>query len=216
MQLKFRQGLVGAVFFLLLPLIVSGLSFNVAFARITEELPAAWAALHLPFQESTMQRLRQGETYAKASLEDAGKEQKRFSFAAAGWHAQDCATALPRLTAYENYHRYLPFVEQSTYQDATQTIDLLFKVWIIPFSLRLHFQIPRMKQAGSYPFTFKEGFLPDLKGTVKVQDVENRCLILITAHWQGKDPGFNPTLFEIFAQTAAMQAMEKMLRVTRQ
>ena len=182
---------------------------------LAQERSPTWAQLQLPFQESTIKRIQKGEVYAKALLQDTTPGKKKFTFAVAGWHRRDCATALPRLTMYERYHQYLPFVAQSTYQDASQTLDLLFKIWIIPFSLRLHFQLPRMAQEGSYPFTFKEGFLPNLRGQVRVQDVEKRCLVLITADWQGADPGINATLFEIFAQTAAAMGVEKMLRVTR-
>ncbi|MBP5297389.1 MAG: hypothetical protein J6Y94_08685 [Bacteriovoracaceae bacterium] len=185
-------------------------------AAFAQDLTPAWAQLQLPFKASTIKRLQAGESYAKASLKAAAtKGEKVFDFAVAGWHPRDCATALPRLTRYEKYNHYLPFVTQSTYQDATQTIDLLFKVWIIPFSLELRFQIPRMTKAGRYPFTFKEGFLPDLKGKVTAQDLEQRCLVLIPAPWQGPDPEINAFLFELFAQTAATKAMEKMLRVTR-
>ena len=177
-----------------------------------------WSTLNLPFKEGTIKRIQGGECYVKSTFEEVpGKAgQKKFSFAAAGLHRRDCATALPRLTKYEDYQRYLPFVVKSSYQTSSQTIDLLFKVWILPFSLRLLFQLPRMQQEGQYPFTFKEGFLPDLKGKITAKEVDQRCLILITANWQGPDPGFSPTLFELFTQTAGTLGMEKMLRVTGQ
>ncbi len=191
-----------------------------------------WSSLKLPFKEGTIRRLQEGECYAKSSLQEVprppqgkGKsssprkektKEMKFTFAVAGWHRYNCATALPRLTRYEDYQRYLPFVVSSTYQTSTQTLDLAFKVWILPFSLRLNFQLPRMDKEGVYPFTFKEGFLPNLKGKVSAKDVDQRCLILITADWQGADPGFNPTLFEVFTQTAGTLGIEKMLRVTGQ
>jgi hypothetical protein len=202
-----------------------------ALASLSATAKTDWSSLKLPFKEGTIRRLQEGECYTKSSLQEVprppqakGKaasspkstKEMKFTFAVAGWHRHNCATALPRLTRYEDYQRYLPFVVSSTYQTPTQTIDLAFKVWILPFSLRLNFQLPRMEKEGVYPFTFKEGFLPNLKGKVTAKDVDRRCLILITADWQGPDPGFNPTLFELFTQTAATLGIEKMLRVTGQ
>ena len=196
-----------------LVLLLSSVWGGVAMA---DELPPSWAKLQLPFKESTIKRLRKGDTYAKASLSKTDKKgEKKFSFAAAGWHQRNCATALPRLAQYERYNHYLPFVAESTYQEASQIIDLVFKVWIIPFTLELRFKLPRISKVGSYPFVFEEGFLPDLHGAVNVQDVDDRCLILITANWQGPDPEINAFLFEMFAQTAGTIGMEKMLRATR-
>ena len=171
--------------------------------------------LSLPFNQTTQERIFKGEVFTKADVENISAEKKQtLFFAIAALHKKSCTEAMVKLSQYENYKDFLPFVSESNYSESSQILDFLVTSSILPFNFRLNFKIPRIKKEGDYTFTFDKGFLTGLLGIIHLRPYKDHCLFFIEANWQGPDTGMNATLLELFMKTSAQLGAEKLFRIS--
>jgi len=169
----------------------------------------------LPLSDSSKQQLTQHKIQAKSHvLENEHEQTQELDFKIAGLHKKQCTRALEILSRYENYSTYLDFVKTSNYNSSTQLITFLLDSPILPFSMVLSFNLPRISREGRYLFYFSQGFLQGLRGTISVAQHNKQCLFYTEAHWKGRHSKIPSTVFEIFSQTLARIAMEKLFRIS--
>lgn len=168
---------------------------------------------NLPLKKNIKEKILRGDIFSEARVENLNKEQ-RLEFSIAGLHPKSCPYALRTLSLYEEFSRYLSFVKESTYNEQTSEINFLLSHLLLPYDMRLIFNLPRIKTTGVYPFSFNAGFLQNLQGKINVIDHKNRCLFYSTAHWQGPHTGFNKLIFELFSQVLTKLSMEILFRIS--
>lgn len=144
-----------------------------------------------------------------------GQENQSLDFFSAGLHPKSCLFAMRKLSLYENYTQYLNFITKSSYDEKKEIIDLTIEHSVLPIKMGLIFKIPRIKNVGTYPFSFDQGFLKDLKGIITLSETsDKRCLFTTTAHWSGPHSGYNNLLFELFSTTLSRLAMGHLFRIS--
>jgi hypothetical protein len=131
-----------------------------------------------------------------------------------GIHPKNCQKAMRKLSLYENYSTYMDFIKNSSYDENKQEIFFFMDHALMPFAMTLKFNLPRIKKEGHYPFTFKEGFLKDLVGTIFVKDINTQCLLGLKADWKGQKTPIPNIVFETFLETVGKIALEHLIRVS--
>jgi len=171
----------------------------------------------LPVENKIKKRILEGELYVSSVLENMKEDEseQKLTYFITGLHPSPCEMALPRLSLYEKYKDYLGFIHESDYDEKNQLIKLLLGHAILPFKMVLHFKLPRMKSAGLYKFSFKEGFLMGLEGEIHASKTRNQCLIYTKAKWRGPHTGISPSIFSFFSRTLSRMAMDGLFRATR-
>jgi len=146
------------------------------------------------------------------------KELQTLDFAIYGLHLQNCQLALRKLSRYEQYQNYLNFVQKSEYNELTQKPTFLLSSSLLPFSMVLSFKLPRITKPGLYHFSFDQGFLQGLTGTIDVSEEiikkKPRCFFQTTATWGGIKTSIPNSLFEFFVNTLAKMSMEKLFHIS--
>ena len=141
------------------------------------------------------------------------KEQQMMLFVS-GVHPRNCVRAMRKLSLYENYSQYMEFIKTSRYDEKTQKFTFTVDHALLPFPMIVGFKIPRIKGQGHYPFTFEDGFLKDLKGTVIVKEVGKFCLMGLKADWRGPESKIPNLIFGTFVQTVGKLGLERLIRVS--
>jgi len=141
------------------------------------------------------------------------KEQQLFLFVS-GIHPRNCTRAMRKLSLYENYHQYIDFIKTSQYDDQNQRFFFTIDHTLLPFPMIVKFKIPRITKEGFYPFTFEDGFLKDLKGTVIVKDLGKFCLLGLKTDWRGPETKLPNVVFGSFVQTVGKLGLEHLIRVS--
>lgn len=166
------------------------------------------------FTVSELEKLNDNQAITRATV--VSKDQKQtLDFYSAGQHPSKCRYAMRKLSQYENYSEYVDFITQSSYDDRAQKIRLKFDSSLLPYSFILRFKIPRIKDQGSYPFTFEEGFLKGLLGEIILRDTASGCFMEVVSEWHGPHTKINNLVFEIFLKTLGKLGMEKLIRISR-
>lgn len=175
----------------------------------------------LPYKKKLKEKILKGEIFSEAKVkslvlvqDQKTEEIQELRFSIAGFHQKSCEYALKKLSLYESYSKFLDFVKSSEYSEEKQEINFLLSHTLLPYDMRLIFKLPRITKEGVYPFSFEIGILKDLKGTIYVEKVNNRCLFYSKADWSGKDTKIPNTIFEIFSQTLAKLTMERLFRIS--
>lgn len=177
--------------------------------NITDELKPFFSP-----SEGQVEDLLKGDVISLAKVtSDKPKQQQMFLYAA-GVHPRNCTRAMRKLSLYENYHNYIDFIKTSTYDDNTQKFFFSIEHSLLPFPMTVKFKIPRITKPGHYPFTFDEGFLKDLKGTIVVHEVGKYCLLAMKADWVGPETKMPDVVFGVFAQTVSKLGLEHLIRVS--
>lgn len=171
----------------------------------------------LPYKKNLKEKILEGsifsESTVKSSIVGENKIQE-LKFTIAGYHEKSCAYALKTLSLYESYSKFIDFVKESTYDNTTEILNFKLSHTLLPYDMRLIFKLPRIGKIGSYPFSFDQGILKDLQGTIYVMNHQNRCLFFSKAQWRGPTTGFPDIIFEFFSQTLAKLTMEKLFRIS--
>jgi hypothetical protein len=131
-----------------------------------------------------------------------------------GVHPRNCTRAMRKLSLYENYHNYMDFVKTSRYDEKTQRFAFVIDHTLMPFPMSVRFKIPRITGPGLYPFTFEDGFLKDLRGTVVVRDLGKYCLLALKTDWRGPKTRIPDLVFSTFVQTVGKLGLEHLIRVS--
>lgn len=175
----------------------------------------------LPYKKNLKEKIFAGEIFSESKVKSLvlvqgpkTEEIQELHFSIAGFHQKSCEYALKKLSLYENYSKFLDFVKQSQYDEKKQEINFLLSHTLLPYDMRLIFNLPRITKEGTYPFSFDQGILKDLKGTIYVEKIDNRCLFYSVADWSGKNTKIPNVVFEFFSQTLAKMTMERLFRLS--
>jgi hypothetical protein len=166
-----------------------------------------------------------GNVYVDTKMESTKKEKnsievafQTLNFSIYGLHPQNCQLSLRKLSRYEKYQNYLNFVKKSDYNDVTQKPTFLLTGPLLPFSMILSFKLPRITKPGIYSFSFDEGFLSGLTGTIDISEEnianKERCLFYTHAQWSGPATSIPNIMFEFFVNTIAKMSMEKLFHIS--
>lgn len=175
--------------------------------------------------ENIRSEILKGHVYVDTQVESAKKienkvelEIQTLNFSIYGLHPQNCQLSLRKLSRYEQYQNYLNFVKKSEYNELTQKPTFLLSSSLLPFSMILSFKLPRITKPGSYPFSFDQGFLQGLTGTIEVNEEmvnkKARCFFKTHASWGGTKTSIPNSLFEFFVNTLAKMSMEKLFHIS--
>ena len=175
----------------------------------------------LPYKKKLKEKIFKGEIFSESKVKSLvlvtspkTENIQELNFSIAGFHQKSCEYALKKLSLYESYSLFLNFVKESLYDEEKQELNFLLSHTLLPYDMRLIFKLPRITKEGVYPFEFDRGILKDLKGTIYVEKINNRCLFFTKAHWSGPHTGFPNVIFEVFSQTLSKITMERLFRIS--
>ena len=137
--------------------------------------------------EGQTEDLLKGEVVSVGKVHSPTEKEQQMMLFVSGIHPRNCTRAMRKLSLYENYSSYMDFIKTSQYNDQTQRFTFTVDHALLPFPMIVGFKIPRITKEGHYPFTFDDGFLKDLKGTVIVKEVGKFCMLGLKADWRGRD-----------------------------
>lgn len=164
--------------------------------------------------EGQKEDLLKGEVISVGKVNSVEPKQQQMFLIVSGIHPRNCTRAMRKLSLYENYHTYMDFIKTSKYDEKTQKFTFTVDHALLPFPMIVAFKIPRITKEGYYPFTFEDGFLKDLKGTVIVQEVGKFCLMGLKTDWRGPESRIPNIVLETFIQTVGKMGLERLIRVS--
>ena len=193
-----------------------------ASSRVTEQISEAPQLItfkKLAFKDSHKKHLLNDRVLAFSDMQNiqlsSGKDGQKWDFRIAGLHPKKCRFALRKLSQYERYKDFLGLVKESKYKEKGHHLSMLLDAKLMPFPMRLSFQLPRIKSPGVYTFGFDRGFLKGLKGEIHVSKHKNRCLFYTTSYWQGAKTSIPNAVFEFFSKTLGKMSMEKLFQISK-
>ena len=164
--------------------------------------------------EGQIEDLLKGHVISESKVESLSNKQQKLMLFTAGVHPRNCTRAMRKLSLYENYNQFMSFIKASKYDDSTQRVSFVIDHALLPYQMILRFKIPRITKEGHYPFTFEDGMLKDLKGTIGVKEVGKFCLLSLKADWQGPETQIPSMVLGTFAQTIGKIGLEHLIRVS--
>jgi hypothetical protein len=164
--------------------------------------------------QGQIEDLLKGEVLSSGKVDSPTEKEQNMTLFVSGIHPRNCARAMRKLSLYENYQNYMDFIKSSQYDEITQKFSFSIDHTLLPFPMVVRFKIPRITKEGHYPFTFDDGFLKDLKGTIIVQDVGKYCLLGLKADWRGPETRMPNLIFSTFVQTVGKLGLEHLIRVS--
>lgn len=164
--------------------------------------------------EAAKKNIQKNEIYAN-SVVNSGQDWQTLDFQIVGETEKICRDTLRKLSRYETYSQYVGFIKKSTYDDDKGKVHFELSSSLLPFDMILEFKLPRINKPGSYPFSFDNGFLKELKGVIQVEDHNGKCLFFTTATWRGKPTGIPDSILSFFSQALSKLSMENMFRIAK-
>ena len=158
--------------------------------------------------------LLKGEVISIGKVDSPTEKEQQMMLFVSGIHPRNCTRAMRKLSLYENYHQYMDFIKTSQYDEKKQIFLFTIDHTLLPFPMVVKFKIPRIKKEGHYPFTFEDGFLKDLKGTVVVKEMGKYCLLGLKTDWRGPESRIPNIVFSTFIQTVGKLGLEHLIRVS--
>lgn len=150
----------------------------------------------------------------KKTQDEKAQPQQMIKFFVLGLHKNSCPRVLPLMNRYEEYQKHIKIISESYYNPRNKLLVLVFDFPILPFQVMLQMQLERISASGNYPYILKGGIFPDLKGSIDVSNYKNRCLFNVSAYWQGAKSNIPNFILEIFLETVAKMALEKLFRIS--
>ena len=207
--------------FLFFYFLLSVLVNNLAIAQNKVVLPPAFRPQisdglkkFFTLSEGQMEEVLKGNVISDGTVDTPGPKQQQMKLKVAGIHPRNCKRAMRKLALYENYSDYMSFVKKSSYDERNQKILFHVDHTLLPFPMVVSFKLARIKEEGDYPFTFEDGFLKDLKGTVIVKEVGKFCLLGLRTDWKGPESVIPNVIFGTFVQTVGKMGLEHLIRVS--
>lgn len=142
-------------------------------------------------------------------------EKQKFDYKVAALHSKECQIALRRLSRYETFHKYIDFIERSSYDDKKEKVYFRLKSPLLPYTMVLQFKLERIYGPGVYHFQFDYGFLKGLKGEIHVSEYKHRCLFYSHAKWEGADTKIPDLAFEFFTKALSKILINKLFSISR-
>lgn len=164
--------------------------------------------------EGEIEDLLAGEVLSTGKVSSVASGKQDLFLFVSGIHPRSCQRAMRKLSLYENYPNYIDFIKTSFYDDKNQKWSFTIDHALLPFAMIVKFKLPRITGEGLYPFTFEDGFLKDLKGTVIVQNLGTHCLLGLRADWVGPETKIPNLIFGTFIQTVGKLGLEHLIRVS--
>jgi hypothetical protein len=137
-----------------------------------------------------------------------------LSFYLAALHKKPCKKAFKKLKQYENYKDHIGIIEKSNYNSKRGEAFFLIDSPLIPRKMVVKFKLPRIKDVGTYPYTFDHGIFKDLHGDIILSNYKNRCLFYSTAKWDGPSTKIPDFILRIFIETATRMTIQKLFRIS--
>ncbi|MBI2521187.1 MAG: hypothetical protein HYV97_12240 [Bdellovibrio sp.] len=197
------------------------LFISLSFLLFHLDSQAESAFQQLPFSEKIKEKIKKHLIHVESKVEtfdgdgqSIKGEGQRLKFQIAGLHKKSCPRALAILSRYENFKNHIDFVKDSRYNEVTQEIFLLLSSTLLPFDMSLSFKIPRITGPGNYTFSFEQGFLKGLIGTIHVAAEGEFCLFYTESAWAGPHSKIPSPIFEIFSSTLSRLSMEKLFKIS--
>jgi len=197
------------LFIILSSLIISLPSYAKDSDQMTQFVKSKWE-----LKNEIIQQVINGDIIVDTEVETIDKEQK-FAMKAIGLHPKSCARVLRKLSRYEEFSNWIPYIKKSKYNEANKLITIHADHFLLPFPMLVHIIIDRTNKEGDYPFVFPTGIFLNLKGTVSIREFNNRCLFFSESKWRGKHTGINDLVIEIFATTLSKIGAEMLVRKTQ-
>ena len=163
--------------------------------------------------KKVIRRLQSGKHHIHAIVKTKGSNQE-LDFIAGGTHSRSCRVAFRKLSRYEDYKLHIPFVKESSYNEKSKMARFLLSSKLLPNNMILKFKIPRIKNTGTYPFTFTEGFLKGINGEIHVGELNKKCIIFNKSYWLGPTSKIPNLIFELFTETLARIALDTLFRIS--
>jgi hypothetical protein len=164
--------------------------------------------------EGQTEDLLKGDVVSVGKVHSPTDKEQQMMLFVSGIHPRNCTRAMRKLSHYENYSSYMDFIKSSKYNDQTQKFTFTVDHALLPFPMVVGFKIPRITKEGHYPFTFDDGFLKDLKGTVIVKEVGKFCLLGLKTDWRGPESKIPNIVFGTFVETVGKLGLERLIRVS--
>ncbi len=178
-------------------------------SKISDDLKS-----YFKLSDGQMEDLLKGEVISSGKVESPSAKEQQMMLFVSGIHPRNCTRAMRKLSLYENYHTYMDFVKTSRYDEKSQKFSFTVDHTLLPFPMIVGFRIPRINKPGRYLFTFEDGFLKDLKGTIIVEEVGKYCLLGLKTDWRGSETRIPNILFSTFIQTVGKLGLEHLIRVS--
>ncbi len=168
--------------------------------------------LEKSYSKTNLRYLKAGRPIIRTDVTSPKKKRQKIDEMILGLHKKECSSVLKKMGRYENYTEYFDFIKKSDYKNGY--IFLKIKFFLVPREFMINVKIDRMKEVKDYPFVFNTGFLDGLKGILKVEEFNNRCLFHFTMDWEGEHTGLSNFILENFMYTIAKYGIRKMLLIT--
>jgi|GEM_PF-907216 len=206
-------------------LVLGSLSCLSSFAVSKEVVPQELSIETLPISGPQKKLVKDYEVVTNSQVETIKGEQigiqgeaQTLKFDISGLHKKSCARALGILSRYESFKNHIDFIKESRYDEQKKEVYFYLSHTLMPFDMSLSFKIPRITGPGAYPFSFEQGFLKNLSGTIYVAEAPGRsssnCLFFTTASWQGPYSKIPSPIFEMFSATLSRISMEKLFKIS--
>ncbi|MCB9093650.1 MAG: hypothetical protein H6621_01155 [Halobacteriovoraceae bacterium] len=164
------------------------------------------------YSRSNVEYLLKGKVIANSDVDSPDKDTQTMWTKASAFHSRDCKPVLAKLSRYEDYSKYMSFIEYSTYVNGV--INMRLKISLIPMAFDFTMKMPRIDKPGLYPFVFSAGILKGLTGTLDILEIDKRCFLFAKIDWKGKNLGYADFLMENFFTTVAKLGLEKVFSIT--
>lgn len=191
------------------------LSYAKSIRPPTNEIPSL--TIEKSVGESVWKKILSGDIHTKSDVKNylhKGQKRQELKFYITGLHKKSCRFALKKLSHYESYQDHIGFIKKSSYDDKNKRVDFRLTSALLPYSMILNFEIPRIKDPGKYKFQFDQGFLKGLTGTITAVEYKKRCLFYTTANWSGPHTGIPDSILAFFSKAMSQLAMENLFRIS--
>ena len=167
----------------------------------------------LPFKHTQPQFLKTGEVHSDATMNDLEGEKQELYLTVKGIHKKRCRQVIPRMSRYERLKEWIPFMKKSDYNSETSFLLIATDHALLPWPMTMQMTLPRISDSPKTEFVFITGFLKGLKGEIHWEQKKLGCFISLESYWKGPNTKISATIFELFTQTLARIAIEKLFRV---
>jgi hypothetical protein len=169
----------------------------------------------LNYSERIRERVNNGEIISYSVVEyQEDKKIQSFEVYGLGYHKRTCKVAMRKLSAYENYPNYLSIINKSFYDEKKNVLNFQISPPILSNDIDVYIKIDRIKDQGKYPFQFVSGFFTALKGSIELNDYNNKCLFHVTASWSGAYSDIPSPILKLFLEVIIQSGMENLFRVS--
>ena len=172
------------------------------------------------YSRTNLEYLKDRKIISSSEVSDPEPKIQTLSHYVAGIHEKNCTDSSAVLGKYEEYKKFISFLEKSDY-DGKTIMMVLNAQQIIPllpekyFKFNINVEIDRLKGPGAYKFTMALGLFKGLAGFVNVVETpEKKCLYYINADWKGQDTGLKNFIVKNLTEMISIRGLDKLFRIS--